>query len=171
MSEAPKEVRVVSFIDSKQLRADIAYSLTDLSNAMQEQAQFRVHYGELSARAAKQVDDIKLLLEVAEARAYRELRDKFVEEKLKITEPLLEKEVSIHARVIKMKRALNEAKQIAASAKSAYDAFGDRKDMLVQHGAKDRVEMQGELRIRAAIDAAESGNRILERQKQLRGDA
>jgi siroheme synthase len=63
----------------------------------------------------------------------------------KVTEALLDKLVTRHERVTIVKKALNEAKQIEAIAKTAVEAFRHRKDMLVQHGATEREEMKGEL--------------------------
>lgn len=171
----PKTVTVRNVIDAMQLRKDVSYSLTDLSNAMQEQAGLHQHYAELSAQAARQVDDLELAIEVAESRVYRQIRDKYLEEKVKITEALLDREVSTHATVIALKRALNEAKQIAAVAKGAVLSFQQRRDMLIQHGAKDRVEMAGELRISGAIAEsaarAERMEKVLKRQSEMREKA
>ena len=139
------KIKVRNFIDSNQLKEDISYSLVDISGAQARQAQLFVHYGELAAKAARQVDNIKLLLENTEAAVYRVLRDRMVAAGEKVTESLLDKMVTRHERVIKVKRALNEARQIEAVAKVAVEGFRHRKDMLVQHGATEREEMKGEL--------------------------
>lgn len=143
--KAYNKIRVFNYIDSKQLKEDISYSLVDISGAQSRQAQLFVHYGELAAKAARQVDNIKLLLENTEAAVYRVLRDRMATAGEKFTETLLDKMVSRHERVIAVKKALNEAKQIEAVAKVAVEGFRHRKDMLVQHGATEREEMKGEL--------------------------
>lgn len=143
-------IRVINHIDGEQAKQDVAYSLADLSSAMQEQASLHLHYGELAAKASRQVDDLKITLEAAESKVYRKLRDDYDTAGKKITEKLLEMETAAHPTIHAIKKAINEAKQIEAIAKAAVQAFGHRKDMLVQHGAKDRVELQGELRIQAA---------------------
>ncbi len=139
--------RVRNFIDAEQLKSDLNYSLTDLSTPMMQQAALFVHYGTLAARASKQVDDLKMLLEVAESKVYRKLRDTAASEGAKVTEAQLEKSVSVHEKVVEIKRALNEAKQIEAIAKTATEGFRHRKDMLVQAGVQAREEMKGELSI------------------------
>jgi hypothetical protein len=143
--KAINTIKVRNYIDSAQLKEDLSYSLTDLSGAQSRQAQLFVHYGTLAAKAARQVDNIKLLLENTEAAVYRVLRDRMVQAGEKVTEALLDKNVSRHERVIGVKKALNEAKQIEAIAKIAVEGFRHRKDMLVQHGATEREEMKGEL--------------------------
>lgn len=152
---APVKVRVKALVDADQLKRDLSYSVADLSSAMADQASLFVHYGVLAAQAAKQVDSIKLALENAEARIYRLLRDEAAEKAVKLTEAQLEKGVASHQRVIAFKKALNEAKQVEAVAKIAIEAFRQRRDMLIQQGATERQEREGDLRIqrREAADA------------------
>ncbi|MBX5130697.1 hypothetical protein HJB53_29865 [Rhizobium lentis] len=138
-------IKVRNYIDSAQLKEDVGYSLVDISGAQARQAQLFVHYGTLAAKASRQVDNIKLLLENTEAAVYRVLRDSMVAKGEKVTEALLDKMVTRHERVTAVKKALNEAKQIEAVAKIAVEGFRHRKDMLVQHGATEREEMKGEL--------------------------
>lgn len=133
------------FIDEEQFKKDIGFSLADLSGAMMSQASLFAHYGVLAARAAKQVDDCKLLLENAEAKVYRLLRDKYTAAGTKVTEAMLEKEVSVHPTVVQFKKALNEARQVEAITKVYVEAFRNRKDMLIQEGAQQRKEMDGEV--------------------------
>jgi vacuolar-type H+-ATPase subunit H len=161
MSEARKyEVR--SFVDAMQFKKDVSYSSADLSGAMETQAALFAHYGELHARAARQVDDLELLLENAEAKVYRMLRDDASKKGEKVTEAMLEKFVSVHPQVVQFKRALNEARQIEATAKVYVEAFRNRKDMLVQQGAQAREEYKGEV----FIAARSAGEEYLEEQKK-----
>lgn len=139
--------KVVNFIDAIQLKKDLTYSLADLSSARAEQAALFVHYGTLAAKAAKQVDDAKMLLEITESKVYRKLRDEAATTATKVTEVQLEKTVQVHETVISMRRALNEAKQIEAIAKTAAEGFRQRRDMLVQDGATSREEMKGEISV------------------------
>lgn len=152
---APKtvaKVPVKNFIDGTQARADSTFSLADLSTAFQNQMSFRIHYGELKAQAERQVADLKLRLEAAESIVYREVRDSLLKQNVKITEKLIEMEVNAHRKILAIKIAINEAKQVFEVAKSVYEAFDDRQKMLMSAGAKDRVEMQGDMRLQE-IDA------------------
>lgn len=143
-----KTIKIRQFIESEALRKDTSVNPLDLSDAMMQQASLFSHYGELAAKASRQVDDVKLLLENTEAAVYRNLRDEFAKNGEKVTEAQLEKLVTRHDKVITTKKALNEAKQIEAVAKAAVEALRQRKDMLVQLGAHEREEMKGELVIR-----------------------
>jgi hypothetical protein len=153
---------VKNFIDAATLKSDLAFSPNDLTTPMIEQASMFAHYGVLHADAQKQVDTVKLLLENTEAAVYKIIRDKMATDGEKFTEALLEKSVARHARVISMKKALNQAKRVETTCKMAVEAFRHRRDMLVQQGLISREEMKGEVRI-AERNAAQDA---LEAQKQ-----
>ena len=158
---ASRAFEVKQFIDTSQMRRDLSFSPADLTNAMMEQAALFAHYGVLAAQASRQVDVLKLLLEQAEAAVYRKLRDEAAVNSEKVTEAQLEKLVSRHQKVISLKRALNEARQIESVGKTAVEAFRHRRDMLVQHGLISREEMKGEL----AIAAKSAHEQALDEQK------
>lgn len=165
----PETIKVVNVIDEATLRKDLTYSLTNLSDAMMTQAGLLVDYNTRAAKAAKQVDDLKLLLETTEATVYRVIRDKMIEDGKKITEAQLDRLVATHPRVIRIKKALNEAKQIEAVAKGAVEGFRHRKDMLVQLGASERQEKEGELRMSARDPMGEAARlAILNRLKTVK---
>lgn len=163
------KVTVKLLIDPVQLKKDMSYSLADLDQAIQEQGSLFVHYGVIASKAARQVDDLKLLLEVAEARVYRALRDGFAKTGEKVTEAQLEKAVVSHPKIIAYKKAINEAKQIEATCKTAVEGFRQRRDMLIQSGATAREEMKGEVSIMRRREVEESREalkqRVLDRMK------
>ncbi|RWJ03400.1 hypothetical protein [Mesorhizobium sp.] len=143
-----KKFKVRNYIDSAQLKADSAINKLDLSSAMLDQASRLVEYGELHAKAARQVDDVEIILENTIAAVARRLRDEAASSGEKVTETKLDQAVTRHPKVIAAKKALNEAKQIEAVAKIAVEAFKHRRDMLVQLGAYERKEMEGEIAVR-----------------------
>jgi hypothetical protein len=147
MSEARK-VQIRAYFDANELKQAVAINPVDLSNGFIDQAQLLTDYGIRSAKAARQVDDVKLILENTEAAVDRKLRDEAAAAGTKTTEPQIEKMIARHPKVIAVKRALNEAKQIEAIGKIAVESFRHRKDMLVQLGANERKEMEGELTMR-----------------------
>lgn len=147
---------VREFVDAAELKRDLAFSNVDLTSAMMQQASLFSHYGVLASQASRQVDVVKLLLENTEAAVYKLLRDAAATSGEKVTEALLEKSVSRHPRVIAMKKSLNEAKRVEATAKIAVESFRHRRDMLVQMGLISREEMKGELSIRAKSAAEEA---------------
>jgi hypothetical protein len=145
------KITVRRLVDPVELQNDIRFSAENLDDAMMQQASMAVHYGQLAATASKQLDDLKLVLEVTEAKVDRHIRDSVAEEavddagKKKLTEAQIAKQIATHENIIAIKKAINEAKQIEAEAKTAVEAFRQRRDMLVQMGAGDRLERQGEL--------------------------
>lgn len=159
----PRTFAVRNFIDEAQLKIDLSYSLTNLSDAMQQQAALTSHYSTLAAKAQRQVDDIHLILEATESAVYRQLRDAALKAEDKVTEPQLKQNVSASPRMLAIKRALNEAKQICAVAKGAVVAIRQRKDMLVQEGSTSREERKGELRLMGAAADGEAMDNIKRR--------
>jgi len=141
-------ISVKQFVDGKQLKEDVSFSDADLSSAMMEQASMFAHYGVLAAQAARQVDQMKTRLEIAESAVYRSLRDDLTAKGEKFTEGSLGAAVALHPEIRRHKMAVNEAKQIEQSAKIAVEAFRHRRDMLIQMGLISREEMKGELVVR-----------------------
>lgn len=143
----PVQISVKRLIDEVQLKGDLAFSHGDLSSAMMAQASLATHYGMIAAKATRQTNDLELSLEVAEAKVYRNLRDVSASAGEKVTEAQLAKNVAIHPTIVALHKALNEAKQVEAQAKTAVEAFRQRRDMLVQAGLLSREEMKGEVSI------------------------
>jgi hypothetical protein len=156
MAAAIRTIKIRQFVDSAQVKADLSYSMASLSDAMVRQAALYAHYGELLAKAERQHDDMDLLLDTTEAAVYRKIKDEFIAAGLKTTEVELDKMVRRHERVIAARKALNEAKQIATTAKTSAEAFRHRRDMLVTQGNISREEMKGELVIKKRQDAEAS---------------
>lgn len=163
MEEKKRTFEVKAFVDIDQMRKDMTFSPTDLTSAMMDQAALYAHYGVLAAKASRQVDDVKLLLENVEAKVYRRLRDDAAASGAKLTEAQLEKSVALNDHVIAYRRALNESKQIEAIAKTAVEAFKHRRDMLIQQGLISREEMKGELSIAAKRQNEEEINSLKDR--------
>ncbi|WP_062120199.1 hypothetical protein [Aureimonas sp. AU40] len=163
-------IQVRPLIDAAQLKKDIAYSTTDLSTAMSNQASLFSDYGVIAAKASFQVNRIETTLKQVESVVYRKLRDEASQAGTKITEAQLTANVAIHRQVRAVKGALNEAKQIETIAKHAVEAFRHRRDMLIQEGLISREEMKGELTIRRKNIAEEESktqrDQVLERLRQ-----
>jgi len=191
LSEPSHAIKVDTLIDPIQLKKNLAFTTADLGTAMMQQASLYSHYGVLAAKAAFQTDKLELSLEIAESKVDRQLRDQTLtaakaelalahaagDAKAKLekalTEAQLAKLIAAHPTVIALKKALNEARQIEAGAKTSLEAFRQKRDMLVQMGAQGREEMKGDLSIRirgdheALRDAArkDSARRIIEGSK------
>lgn len=167
-----RKFTVRNFIDADQLRRDVAYSNADIETAFMNQASMFIHYGVLAAKASKQVNDVKIILENQQAAVYRGARNEAAKLGEKVTEGMLENIVMRNPQIIATKRALNEAMQVESVAKAAAEGFRHRRDMLVQHGLRQREEMKGELAIglaKARDDEAEAlKQRIIDRQLGVR---
>lgn len=163
MASEDDKIAIKQLIDTDQLRKDMAYSLADLSTAMQDQSALFVHYGVLVAKASRQVDDLKMVLEATEAAVYRKLREDALKTAEKVTEAQLDKGIIAHPKVVALKRALNEAKQIEATAKTAAEGFRHRRDMLIQAGMLAREEMKGEVSISRRTEVEEDRKALQDR--------
>jgi hypothetical protein len=165
-----RRTEVRQFVDPDQLKTDLGFSMADLTSAMMNQSSFFVHYGVYSSMASRQVDDLKLLVDVAEAKAYRIARDEAVKAGGKTTEAQLANVVSTSPSVLTLRHLLNEAKQVEANTKIAVEGFRHRRDMLVQLGLLAREEIKGEVSInrRNAISNEQEGikDRVLARLKE-----
>ncbi|OAB55681.1 hypothetical protein AY600_02055 [Phormidium willei BDU 130791] len=141
------EYEVKKYVEAEKLQSDLAFSDTDLSGTMMTQASMYAHYASLSAKAQKQVDSLKLVLEARSAKLDQTIRDAAAENGEKITEKRIENEIAGNTTIIGLKKKLNEARAIADLAKNACEAFKQRRDMLVQIGVTMREEMKGQLRV------------------------
>lgn len=153
--------QVRALVDSDQLQKDLSFSPVNLTDAMMQQASMFVHYGTLASKASRQVDDLKMLLDVAESKIDKAIRDKAIEDGEKITEAAIGKRINAHPKMVELTKLLNEAKQIEKLCAVAVEGFRHRRDMLVQTGLLAREEMKGEVSIarREAADEATQAQR------------
>nr|WP_042675811.1 hypothetical protein [Methylobacterium sp. B34] len=158
-----RKVQVKDFLAEEDLKGKLAYSLNDLSSAMADQASLFAHFGVLAAKASRQVDNIKILIENQEAKVDREIREAMAVLGEKITEGIVERKIARHPQVVAFKRALNEAKQIEKVANTTLEAFRHGRDMLVQPGATSREEMKGELSMAPKRELADNAKSAAER--------
>lgn len=164
--------KVRQFIDPDEAKRDLAYSAANINDAFMNQASKFAYYGVLLAKASRQVNDIELTIETAEAKILRDTRDSYVRLGKKVPAvDSLKAEVANHPKIIALKKALNEAKQIEALGKTVVEAFRQRKDMLVSHGLISREELKGELAIQVKKiheeDLREQTKSFLERRREM----
>lgn len=144
-----KAFSIKTFIRQSELQEDLKFSEHNIDDAMMNQASLYSHYATQGAKAQLQADRCKSQLELIEALIDKELRDEAAENGTKITEAALTKAVKLDSRYQKAVANVSESKMIASMTKSTTEAFGQRRDMLVQIGKDLREERLGELRIRA----------------------
>lgn len=155
--------RVRALVDSEQLQKDLSFSPNNLTDAMMQQASMFVHYGTLASKASRQVDDLKMLLEIAESKVDKAIRNKAVDDGEKLTEALITKRISAHSKIVELTKLLNEAKQIEKLCAVAVEGFRHRRDMLVQTGLLAREEMKGEVSIARRQEAEDAATAQRER--------
>jgi len=138
-----------TFFTPEELKADLAFSDADLHTAMMKQAPLFAHYASIAARAQKQADDMKMILEITEGKVDKDLRNQAAAAGEKITEASLSKALVRSSKYVEALRRYNDARMIADLARNALEAFKQRRDMLVQIGVTQREEMKGDLLIKA----------------------
>lgn len=123
---------------------DVKIDEVNLDPAFRNQASLFAHYARMHSDAMRVAASKKLLRDVTEAQIDKEIRDAAVSATppVKLTEAMIEKEITRHPKMIGACKALIEAEALAELAKNALKAFEQRKDMLVQLGADAREEMK-----------------------------
>ena len=156
----PKKKMVKTYFNPVAFKEDIAINLADLDNAFISQAAQFAHYSMQAAKAAEQVDNLKLLLDVEEAKLNSKHRDLLQASGIKITEQVVTNAVLTDPRYIKVRKAYNEAKTVLEMLKGSTEAFRQRRDMLIQIGTNDRQEKKGEMYIRSIEEKNDREERL-----------
>lgn len=152
-----------AYVDTDQLKSDVAISLTDITGGMTEQASLYVHYATQTVKAKRQYERQKSNLEILEAKLDKHYRRTLVNEEIdgkgkkiqkKPTEPQIKAAVTEDPRWISLNNRMLDAQEIYRLAEVAERAFEHRKDMLLQIAKDAAREAEGQLRV-----AANQGNR------------
>lgn len=147
--EASSAVR--KFIDEDELAGDVEINEADLDSGMIKQASLATHYGVQASKANRQVSLMKTRLEVVEAQTYRRLREEAADRGEKVTEAQLKMLVQSEPAVVRAQRDVIDAQYTADVGKTAFEAFRQRRDMLIQLGVQAREERKGELSIGGGV--------------------
>jgi len=162
-AQKPKKKLVKTYFNPVAFKEDIAINPVDINNAFFSQAALFAHYSTQHAKANEQVENIKLRLDVEEARLFAEHRNNQLAGGEKATEKVIMAAVTTDPRYIRLRKAYNEARAIAEMLKGASGAFVHRRDMLVQIGAANREELKGEIRIKQIEAKEDRAERSLRR--------
>ena len=149
MSDTSEASTHAAIFDVERFREDVEINRSDLQRGFVEQASLFAFYAERHFQATRAEARAKMVMEVAEARAYKTARDRLTEEGVKATEKMIEAEVITDPGLLKSRLAFNEARAITTLAHGALEALRQRRDMLIQLGASEREEMKGDMRMRA----------------------
>jgi hypothetical protein len=146
-------VAVKSILDAAVFHEDVQFSDTDLDGAIREQASLFARYSALHAEAAEQASTKKAIYEVIRAKAAKKVREDAATAGTKVTDSLIEQEVTLTGEVLNARLDMIRADSILDLCKNALKAFEQRRDMLIQRGSSIREELKGELRIHAVTEA------------------
>jgi len=140
-------MKIERFVDPKQVKEDVSFTEAMLNEAMLEQSALMSYYGELATKAQSQVDRAKMMTEITEAKVGRDARRAAADDGKKVTEKQLEQEVSLNTEVIKLRRAVIEARSIYEGLRATVEALKAKKDMIIQIGVRHRMELETQGRI------------------------
>lgn len=160
-----------AIIDLPQFFEDVKFDPINLTDAFADQAGLYAHYAALSFKAAQQLSRLKVMVNMTWAKLDKEIRDRAASEGIKLTEKAIETEIERSRAYVEAKINANEAEAIDRLIRDALEAFKQRRDMLIQNGVVNRVEMEGEMRMRAASEP-DRGSLAAQRYKEnARADA
>lgn len=152
---------VKNLLDPAQLKADVAFNATDLDGMWSTQAGLYVRYGVIAARAEHQANAFKNRMSIIEAELGKEAREELPKTGVKVTEGTVKEFVASHPSMLEAFENHNKAVLIHNLAKTALEAFRQRRDMIVQ-ASKHHLEqmvMRESFKGGAAVGAARDEQR------------
>lgn len=136
-----------TFIDTAQLTKDLAINPVNLDDAMIGQAALYMHYASLTIEARKQYERLKSTVAIIESKLYAEIRSRLISEGTKPTEGQITSATQTDSRWVGAQSKLIEAQGIWRMCEHAENAFGQRKDMVLELARDRRKDKEGEQRI------------------------
>jgi len=154
-------------IDPDQLHKDVAFNELELDNAMIEQASLHLKYGVLLSKIQRRMDAAKKRMEVLYAMLDREVRAAATEEKRKVTEKMIEGEILLNEDYQNALDSYHDVKAEHALAKSAFESFNHRRDMLTQVAKRLNVEREGELSVSESGSTRSLARAVNDRREKI----
>lgn len=169
---------IEQIIDPVQVAKDTAINPLDIQNAYLNHAGLFAHYARLKMKAGRQYDRAKQAFELLESKLDHLWRLQLSQEakedktKAKVTEGAITAAVKNDPRWWKAQQAVIDAKSIFDFCKDTLEALSQKRDMLVQFGADQRQERQGQMRVMdimgggtasALRDAAQNAREVADR--------
>lgn len=151
------ELDIDKFIDETRI------SEVTLDDCFQKQSSLRAYYGAVASRAEAFASQIKAAFEYKEAQLFKEHRERFAEEGIKVTEKMIENAVKTDPAWLRAKMKLIDAQCQADIARAMVMSLVDRRDMLIQLGADRRDENKGQMRM---LVAQQESERMAQLQRQ-----
>ena len=138
------------YVDSDELKKDIAIDQTSLDSNMQQHASLYVHYATQAVRARRQWERWKAAFEILESQLDGKHRESLKESGAKVTEAQIRAAMVQDPQWKKCSAMVIEAQQIFRLAEIGERSFEQRKDMLLQLARDAAREREGQLRVGAA---------------------
>ena len=157
-SDSPLALK--EYVDAEQLKKDVEFDPNDLDNAVRQHASLFIHYANLARLARRQWERMKAAAEIMESRLAMHHRAAQITDGKKPTEASVDAAVKCDPRWFATQQKLIDARAIYELANDAREAFGQRRDMIVQVSVDRRREKEGALRIMS--DPAGDRARVLE---------
>lgn len=153
-----------TFIDADEFISELNADASDINKSMAQVTSKLAWYGIQMAKARKQRDDTKQLVEIKTVALNKTFRERLEAVALKeadggkparVTEAMVACETMLNRDLIHMTRQLHEAEEIYQICMVARDAMKQRGDMLRSIGALTRDQLQTDVQIRSAEDSAD----------------
>jgi hypothetical protein len=127
--------------NQNKLAGDLNIDKTDLDEEIVKQPALYSYYAERQAEADQKVKDQKLALEVFEAALDRQIRDKALAKREKLTEQQVVMRMKNSDAWINHRKKVNELTAQADQIKGIVEAMRQKKDMLITISANARQEL------------------------------
>lgn len=148
-------------VDLETYNADVKIS-NDLNKEFSDQAMLYVYYASIAAQARKEYDTVSLALETAKAKVDLAIREDALKKGEKLTENKVSSMVQLHPQVQSLVEKRNEAREMLEVTQAMCKGFEQRKDMLIQRGAFERQERNGEMRMSSVSSKEDQTSRLVE---------
>tara|TARA_R110000851_G_scaffold59347_8_gene137376 strand:- start:1738 stop:2241 length:504 start_codon:yes stop_codon:yes gene_type:complete len=135
----------VKFPSAEEVASDVSFTEAQLDDNMIQQPALVAHYGRLLAEAQYDADTNKQMMEIAESKAANKLREAANDEGRKITESLINSTLPTVKAVAVAREKFNRSKSDHEVMKTTFEAFRQKKDMMVQIGVNRRAEIEGKI--------------------------
>lgn len=153
MTHSTEEAEFLTLIEPEQVKRDMAFDSSNLTDAMSQQAALYLHYSMIAVRCRSQLDRMKQQMELVENLLDGEHRSRLKEENPKITEAQIRSAVVTDRRWRAASQRMIDAKTQHGYAESVERSFEHRREMLKTVAAQMLAEREGPMRVVANQDA------------------
>lgn len=133
--------------DPKEFSRDISLSHKTLDEAFRDQAGLFAYYSSILRNYTVSYEKSKMVVEVTESQVANRIRAEMAKEGIKVTEKIITDATNVDKNLVQKKLDSIEKRGKMELVKNALTALAQHKDMLIQLGAKERKEREGEMRM------------------------